>query len=119
MIIYFAAAKTYTGQKKLGIKLLRMHFLDLSIINEVLNPCADPENFLSGVQIPRRGLTENFNIAKTNNLAIPGEGGVRTPLPPPPPPLDPPMESYGGCYYICAHFPKISFAHIFHLRAKM
>ena len=33
-----------------------------------------------GVQIPRRGLTENFNMAKTNNLAIPG--GVRTPCPP-------------------------------------
>ena len=31
-----------------------------------------------GVQIPRSGLTENFNMAKTNNLAIPdGEGGGR------------------------------------------
>ena len=38
-----------------------------------------------GVQIPKRGLTENFKMAKTNNLAIPG-GGVRTPCPPPPPP---------------------------------
>ena len=45
--------------------------------------CADPENFPrgggGGVQIPRRGLTENFNMAKTNNLAIPefqGWGGV-------------------------------------------
>ena len=28
-----------------------------------------------GVQIPRRGLTENFNMAKINNLAIPGGGG--------------------------------------------
>ena len=28
-----------------------------------------------GVQIPRRGLTENFNMAKINNLAIPGSGG--------------------------------------------
>ena len=40
-----------------------------------------------GVQIPRRGLTENFNMAKINNLAIPGGGG-------PDPlslPLDPPM----------------------------
>ena len=28
-------------------------------------PCADPENFLRGrVQIPRRGLTENFNHGK-------------------------------------------------------
>ena len=50
-------------------------------------PCADPENFLRGVQTPRRGLTENFNMAKINNLAIPGGGGVRTPCPP----LDPPM----------------------------
>ena len=33
-----------------------------------------------GVQSPRRGLTENFNMAKINNLAIPGGGGV---------PLDP------------------------------
>ena len=46
--------------------------------------CADPENFLrggGGSKIPRRGLTENFNMAKINNLAIPG-GGVRTPCPP-------------------------------------
>ena len=51
--------------------------------------CADQENFLTGVQIPRRGLTENFNMAKIDNLAIPG-GGVRTPCPP----LDPPMAAY-------------------------
>ena len=49
--------------------------------------CADPENFLSrrgggGVRIPRRGLTENFNMAKNNDLAIPGGGSY--PLPPPP-----------------------------------
>ena len=50
--------------------------------------CADPENFLrGGVQIPRRGLAENFNMAKINNLAIPG-GGVPDPLSHP---LDPPM----------------------------
>ena len=49
--------------------------------------CADSENFLRGVQIPRRGLTENFNMAKINNLAIPGVGSG----PPVPPPLDPPM----------------------------
>ena len=36
--------------------------------------------FSGKVQIPRRGLTENFNMAKTNNLAIPWE--VRTPCPP-------------------------------------
>ena len=29
-----------------------------------------------GVQIPRRGLTENFNTTKIKNLAIPGEGGT-------------------------------------------
>ena len=28
-----------------------------------------------GVQIPRRCLTENFNMAKINNLAIPGGVG--------------------------------------------
>ena len=59
--------------------------------------CADTENFLGGgggggggFQIPRRGLTENFKMAKIKNLAIPGRGGgVRTPCPPP---LDPPMD---------------------------
>ena len=35
-----------------------------------------------GVQIPRRGLTEYFNMAKTNNLAIPGGGGGADPLSP-------------------------------------
>ena len=40
-----------------------------------------------GVQIPRRGLTENFNMAKINNLAIPGGGGSGPPVPP----LDLPM----------------------------
>ena len=34
--------------------------------------CADPENFLGGGGV-QRGLTENFNIAKINNLAIPGD----------------------------------------------
>ena len=50
----------------------------------IVHSCADPENFLGvgggrggGVQILRRVLTENFNAAKINNLAIPG-GGVRT-----------------------------------------
>ena len=28
-----------------------------------------------GVQIPRSGVTENFNMAKINDLAIPGAGG--------------------------------------------
>ena len=44
------------------------------------------------VQFPRRGLTENFNMAKTNNMSIPGGGGGPDPLPPPPPPpLDQPI----------------------------
>ena len=59
--------------------------------------CADPENFLGGggVQIPRRGLTENFNMAKINNLAIPGGRGSG----PLSPPLDPPMNEmlFGLC----------------------
>ena len=42
------------------------------------------------VQIPRRGLTENFNMAKINNLAIPGVGGGG------PEPLDPPMLTNQG-----------------------
>ena len=52
----------------------------------------DPENFLrvggggGGVQIHRSDLTENFNMAKINNLAIPGGGSG-----PPVPTLDPPM----------------------------
>ena len=51
--------------------------------------CADPERFLrgGGVQIPRWGLKENFNMTKINNLAIPGGGGSGPPVPP----LDPPM----------------------------
>ena len=57
--------------------------------NHTLYACADPENFLRGVQISRRGLTENFNMANINNLAIPGGGGgVPDPLSSP---LDPPM----------------------------
>ena len=46
--------------------------------------------FSGGVQIPRKGLTENFNMAKINNLAIPG--GVGGGPDPPSPPLDPPMR---------------------------
>ena len=49
--------------------------------------------FSGGVQIPRRGLTENFNMAKINNLAIPGGGGGGSG--PPVPPLDPPMGLAG------------------------
>ena len=33
------------------------------------------QKIFSGFQILRRGLTENFNMAKINNLAIPGGGG--------------------------------------------
>ena len=70
-------------------------------------PCADPENFLrggGGVQIPRRGLTENFNMAKINNLAIitrwgGGGGGKRSG--PPVTPLDPPMRSACGFVSEC------------------
>ena len=44
-------------------------------------------NFLlfstEGIQIPTRGLTENFNMAKINNLAIPGGGGGSGPPVPP------------------------------------
>ena len=65
-----------------------MWFPSMSDINQAA--CADPENFLRGVQIPRRGLTENFNMANINNLAIPG-GGDTDPLSPP---LDPPMKLY-------------------------
>ena len=49
-----------------------------------------------GVQIPRRGLTENFNMAKINNLAIQGSrggGGRVGGSGPPVPPLDPPMAN--------------------------
>ena len=51
------------------------------------------------VQIPRRGLTENFNMAKINNLAIitrwGGGGGGRGPDPLSPP-LDPSMRPTCG-----------------------
>ena len=43
-----------------------------------------------GSKFPEGGLTENFNMAKINNLAIQGGGGSE---PLPPPPLDPPMSS--------------------------
>ena len=69
---------------------------------QFINSCADPENFLSGrgggggVQIPRRGLTENFNMAKINNLATP---------------LDPPMQFFYYSYEIsflkCPRMPVI------------
>ena len=36
--------------------------------------------FSRGVQVSRRGLTENFNMAKINNLAI--QGGSGPPVPP-------------------------------------
>ena len=39
-----------------------------------------------GVQIPRKGLTENFNMAKTNNLASPGGSG---------PPVSPSGSAHG------------------------
>ena len=52
------------------------------------------------VQIPRRGLTENFNMAKINNLAILGVG--RTPCPP----LDPPIGFFMGLPIILIFDPK-------------
>ena len=61
---------------------------DINAFSCQCDTCADPDNFLSGgvgggVHIPRRGRTENFNMAKINNLAIPGGGGgVRTPCAP-------------------------------------
>ena len=76
--------------EKTGITLDETLFLHYSCISlhsaqhHCRYSCTDPENFLSGVQIPRRGLTENFNMAKINNLAIPGGSGP--PVPPPPPP---------------------------------
>ena len=54
------------------------------VISNDRSACADPENFLRGwglgVQIPRRGLMENFHMANSYNLAI--QGGFRTPYPP-------------------------------------
>ena len=84
------------GKWPLRKKLLTRH----TIICSLCMPCADPEKFLrgggGGVQIPRRGLAENFNMAKNNNLAIPGVGEVRTPVPP----LDSPMYAYlSGHFY--------------------
>ena len=57
----------------------------MALCNEK-HTCADPEKFLrggGGFQIPRRDLKENFNMAKINNLAIPGGGGGSGPPVPP------------------------------------
>ena len=72
----------------------------------------DPENFLGGgggrggggVQIPRRDLTENFNMAKINNLAIPGGGGGG--LDPLSPPLDPLVEINKVCERVLHFYLK-------------
>ena len=64
-------------------------------------PCADPENFLrggGGVQIPRRGLTQNCNMAKIKNLAIPGGSG-----PPVPPPSGSAHVSHGVAYIFVSY----------------
>ena len=55
--------------------------------------------FSQGVQIPKKGLTENFNMAKTNNLEIPrgGGGGGPDPLSPPPPPGS--AHAYCGLFH--------------------
>ena len=66
--------------------------------------------FSGGVQIPRRGLTENFNMAKTNNLAIPvgGGGGGPDPLSSP---LDPPIKCYiDMCFSSSVHGPRSVFS---------
>ena len=89
---------------KLGIKALQSLYRQNipahpTCLNSIKQAFADPENFLrgGGVQIPRRGPTENFNMAKINNLAIPGGGP--DPLSPP---LDPPMTrvATGYCLFI-------------------
>ena len=59
-----------------------MKFLVLSLRKKSLHSCADPENFLSGVQSPRRGPTENFNMGGSRG----GDRGSAPPPPPPPPP---------------------------------
>ena len=53
---------------------------------------ADPENFLRGVQVPRRDLKENFSMAKLIIWQF-GGGGEGGGPDPPVPPLDPPMYS--------------------------
>ena len=57
---------------------LGRHQITIDPINQYMR-----RNVSQGGGGPRRGLTENFNMAKTNNLAIP-EGGP-DPLSPPPP----------------------------------
>ena len=87
---------TEKGHKRYYFKNVPLKFVETFAQHYI--SCADQENFLGGggagggVQIPRRGLTENFNMAKINNLSIPGGGGGSgPPVQPPPPPLDPPM----------------------------
>ena len=93
------------GKWPLRKKLLTRLTIIFTIICSLCMPCADPENFLGGggIQIPRRGLAENFNMAKINNLAIPGGGG---PDPLSPPPLDPSMYAYlsGHFYFFSPRF---------------
>ena len=53
-----------------------------SNIHSFVNSCADPENFLRGVQIPRRGLRK---ISTWQKLIIwQFQGVLETPCPPPP-----------------------------------
>ena len=52
------------------------------------------QKIFSGGPNSRRGLTENFNMAKIDNLAIQGGGGGGGAPDPLPAPLDPPMAAY-------------------------
>ena len=61
--------------------------------------------FSGWVQSPRRGLTENFNMAKINNLAIPWGSG---------PPVPPSGSAHVKVFtlYIRVH-QIINFCHVF------
>ena len=61
-----------------------------------------------GGQIPRRGLTENFNMTKINNLTIPWGGGGSGP--PVPPTMDPPMLWLHIQYLYCYNLNILSHA---------
>ena len=71
-------------------------------------PCADPENFLGGGGGGLNSQTENFNMAKTNNLAIPaGGGGGWTPYPPS-------GFAHGGAKVLCGYPRSITIIKTFY-----